>query len=35
VVRTLLSWSLVIEIEKRGPWQKKTTGGPEDEGDET
>jgi uncharacterized membrane protein len=25
VVRTFLSWSLVVEIESRWPWQKKQT----------
>jgi len=26
VVRTFLSWSLVVEIESRWPWQKKQAG---------
>ena len=31
VVRTFLSWSLVVEIDKRWPWQAGKTGQGEDE----
>ena len=28
LIRTFLSWSLVVEIEGRWPWQKREEGGP-------
>lgn len=28
VIRTFLSWTLVLEIEGRWPWQKRTTAAP-------
>ena len=28
LIRTFLSWSLVVEIEGRWPWQKREEAGP-------
>jgi hypothetical protein len=35
VIRTLLSWTLVLEIEERWPWQRarKAAGEPAGEGE--